>query len=229
MSKRQKYSRVRKDRRHSQPAQPEESFFQPWMILLVFPLVGALGLVFVLAGGGNDSSPNGNDESIRIEDNGTPEAQTLAPRTPEPTSTSVFGNPPPDVVLTDLEGNPFTLADYAGKPLVVNFWATWCPPCRAEMPELQRYSEENSDVTILLVTDPTSGQSVEEIRQFIAEYGITMRVGLDTNSQLQAAMGLQGLPSTYFLDDQSRVKGRRVGQVTYDDLVDEVSLLQAGS
>lgn len=196
-------------------------FFQPWMILLVMPLLGIVAMVLVLSSGDNATTPT---EQVSAA---TPRPQTLPPRTPPPAPTSALGLPAPSVVLTDLNGETFTLADYQGRVIVLNFWATWCLPCEEEMPALQAYSEsQGSDgAVVIAVTDPDSGQTLDDVRAFAERYGLTLRVAIDSGRILHYAYGVYGLPTTYFIDPQGLTHHYRAGQMDIDDIAGEVAIV----
>lgn len=182
------------------------------ILLLMFPLAGVLGMILIII---NNNASTGNS---------TPEA-TLHYPTPaaflRPTVTflPVLDSPAPDAPLRDLAGNSFRLADFQGQVVIVNFWATWCPPCVREMPALQTFAEDHPEVVVLSITDPNDGQTLDAIQAFIDEYGLTdLKFGLDEQSRLKGFMGVVNLPTTYILDQDGIVRFRQIGEVTLDDL-----------
>jgi thiol-disulfide isomerase/thioredoxin len=209
----------------------EKSFFQPWMFLLVMPLIGIIGMVIIIVGGdtGDDTPTNSAAQDAALLDDATPLPRTLPPRTPPPPPTSVFNNPVPDAPLRSLEGETFSLSDYRGQMLVVNFWATWCEPCIEEMPALQSFYEnyEGDDLAMVLVTAPDAQQTQEDIIAFVDELEITLPVGLSENAQLNNLIGLRAMPSTYFIDEGGITRGMWMGLITEDDLQNEIDLLQS--
>ncbi|MDS8877070.1 TlpA disulfide reductase family protein, partial [Streptococcus pneumoniae] len=91
------------------------------------------------------------------------------------------GQTAPDFTLTDQNGDTVKLSDYRGKKVILNFWATWCPPCRAEMPHMQEFHENNTDgdVVILAVNLTAQDNGEEAIRSFIDEFGLTFSIPMD--------------------------------------------------
>lgn len=207
------------------PIPEKKSFFQPWMILLILPLIGIGAMILVLISADNQADPA--SENLTLNNLSSPLPQTLPPRTPIPTSTPVFGQSVPNIQLTDLNGDPFTLSDFAGRPIIVNFWASWCEPCKEEMPQLQAYSDAQAEngPLIIAVTDPDNAQDIDKIRAFIKEYGVTLQVGLDQGAALHYALGVPGLPTTFFINSNGIIQGRRIGEIDYQAVVDEVALL----
>ena len=118
----------------------------------------------------------------------------------------------PPLSLSSLEGQPVSLADFAGKPTVVNLWATWCPPCRREMPALQRAQAANPDVNIVFVNQ---GEEPRTIAAFLDRQGLTLRnVLVDPQGSAGAALGYSALPTTLFFDAQGRLAGIRIGELS---------------
>ncbi|MBZ0317033.1 MAG: TlpA family protein disulfide reductase [Anaerolineae bacterium] len=199
------------------------SFFRAWMVLLILPIIGIIGMVLMIAS--DDDSPPISQNPI--SDRATPLPQTFVPPTP-PTATaqpSIIGHPAPALELTTLEGESFNVQDYVGQRIVLNFWASWCVPCIEEMPELQRFSEEQGEngVRVIAVTDPDNGQTREDVQKFVDEYGLTVLIGLDSGLAYHYAMGVFALPLTFLIDETGIVRAYLIGQLTSDRLDDEIA------
>lgn len=128
-----------------------------------------------------------------------------------------------DFTLKDQYGNTHSMSDYKGKTVFLNFWATWCPPCRAEMPDIQKiyetYDTEGDDALIVLgVASPNMGgeKSEEEIKEFLDENGYTYPVLMDTTGELFSAYGIFSYPTTFMIDRDGNVFGYASGQLTED-------------
>ncbi len=128
--------------------------------------------------------------------------------------------PAPDFVLTDQYGNTHSLADYKGKTVFLNFWATWCGPCRNEMPEIQKIyeetlQEEDSDLVILGIAAPGFGQekSQEEVEAFLEENGYTYPVLMDTTGEVFMEYGISAYPTTFMVDRDGNLFGYIQGQL----------------
>ena len=143
--------------------------------------------------------------------------------------TEVPGHPPaPDFDLEDIDGEHHKLADYRGQAMVVNFWATWCPPCRAEMPSMERawriMKKEGGMVMIAI----NVGEDEDAIFQFTAEHPVTFPILLDRDSSVVSAWAVRGLPTTYVVDAEGRIVYRAIGGREWDDpaLLDKVRALR---
>ncbi len=124
--------------------------------------------------------------------------------------------------LKDQYGNTHKLEDYKGKTIFLNFWATWCPPCRKEMPDIQKlyetYEAEDEEVVILGVAAPNYGQegSEEDIQTFLEKNGYTYPVLMDINGSLFEEYGIYSYPTTFMIDKNSNVFGYVSGMLTED-------------
>ena len=157
-----------------------------------------------------DSGEEGTDTSAAHTgaDEGTAEEQTL---------------PAIDFTLTDQYGNTHTLSDYKGKTVFLNFWATWCPPCRAEMPDFQKlyetYDTEGDDALVVLgIAAPGMGseRSEEGIKDFLDEHGYTYPVLMDTTGDIFMGYGVFSYPTTFMIDKDGNVFGYASGQLSED-------------
>lgn len=129
-----------------------------------------------------------------------------------------------DFTLKDQYGNTHTLSDYKGKTVFLNFWATWCSPCRAEMPDIQKLYEEfqQEDVVILGVAAPNLGRekSEEGIKGFLEENGYTYPVVMDTEAEAFQAYGINSFPTTFMIDKDGNVFGYIPGQLSEETMRD---------
>jgi thiol-disulfide isomerase/thioredoxin len=130
----------------------------------------------------------------------------------DPTGKSV----PPDFQVATLDGRSFKLSEYRGKVLVVDFWATWCGPCRQEIPQLVRIAHQNRDRGVEVVglhIDDNGRSTPEAIRSFIAQYDIPYTVGLATNEMFIAYLGDEedAIPQTLIFDRKGQVIGHFIG------------------
>lgn len=132
--------------------------------------------------------------------------------------------PAPELSLTDLQGNPVSLSDYRGQTVLVNNWATWCPPCKEEMPELQAYYEahQGQGFTIIAIE---AGQPVAEVAGFVQRYGLTFPVWTDPMLKATAAFRNPGLPSSYVIDSGGTVRLAWAGAVSRKTLEQHVTPL----
>lgn len=112
----------------------------------------------------------------------------------------IAGHPAPDFELKSLEGEIIRLSDYKGRPVIVNFWATWCPPCRAEFPDFQKVAVENGDNIVIIGVNHTSSDSPQLIPDFVDEFGITFPIVLDETGETVKTYQVVGLPTTVFID-----------------------------
>lgn len=123
--------------------------------------------------------------------------------------------PLPEVVLLDAEDGEHSLADYKGKWVVLNFWATWCAPCRREMPSLERLQAAMPELAVVPVA--TGRNAVEGIKRFFEEAGVkTLPILRDPQSELARGMGVMGLPVTVILNPEGQEVARLIGDAEWD-------------
>jgi thiol-disulfide isomerase/thioredoxin len=130
----------------------------------------------------------------------------------------------PALSLSDADGREVPLHAFAGRPLVVNLWASWCPPCRREMPELARAQRVYKDVSFVFVNQ---GEAAGPIRSYLQEQGLQLdNVLLDRTNRMGKATGSPGLPTTLFFDAEGRLVDRRLGQVSAATLAQGIEALR---
>lgn len=123
------------------------------------------------------------------------------------------GDIAPDFELKTLDGNKVRLSELKGKKVIINFWATWCPPCKAEMPHMQNYYEEFSEeenVEILAV-NLTSGDRLENVESFIDDYRLTFPIPMDTKGEIGKTYQAVTIPTSYMIDTNGRIQNKIVG------------------
>ena len=132
-------------------------------------------------------------------------------------------NPAPSFTVLDYNGNQVELSDYIGKPIVLNFWATWCYYCKVEMPEFERARQENPDVLFLLV-NATDGEyeTVDSAKFFIESNGYGFEIVFDTLSQAQNAYHITGYPTTYFIDEVGNLVAYARGAISYNTIMEGI-------
>jgi peroxiredoxin len=119
----------------------------------------------------------------------------------------------PDFTLMDLDGDPITLSDYRGKIVFLNFWATWCPPCRQEMPAIESFYNEHKDEDVVVIGVDLR-ETVAEVRHFIEEGGYTWTFVIDTNGQVNRDYRVIAIPASFFLDREGVIRAKTVGPMT---------------
>ena len=109
----------------------------------------------------------------------------------------------PDFTVEDGNGNQVKLSDYLGKPIVLNFWASWCGPCKSEMPEFdQVYAQMGDEVTFLMVNMTSGRETLESAKAYVEEQNFSFPVFYDTAMEAAIAYGVQSLPTTYFINQE---------------------------
>ena len=130
------------------------------------------------------------------------------------------GERAPNFTLATPDGGELQLSDFAGQAVVLNFWATWCAPCRAEMPALQQIADEHAATAELTVVAVNLMESADAVRSFAEELGLSFPMVLDQDGVLAERYGLIGLPGTFFIDAGGVLRARVLGQLHGDLLSD---------
>ena len=123
-----------------------------------------------------------------------------------------IGKTAPDFELESLDGKKVKLSDYRGKRVILNFWASWCPPCREEMPEFQRIYTENSEKLVIIGVNLQ--ESRENAESFVKKLGITFPILLDPNAQIKDMYNVFTQPVTYFIDSNGKIIDKKFGPLT---------------
>ena len=137
------------------------------------------------------------------------------------------GSEAPDFTVYDLEGNAYKLSDFRGKPVLLNFWASWCGPCQMEMPDFQKFYETHGDKVNFVIVNLTDGQqeTVESASAFIAEKGYTFPVYYDTDIDAAMKYGVSAVPVSYFIDAEGYFVAWAQGALSADMLQQGMDLL----
>lgn len=181
------------------------------MLFLVLPLLGILAALLMLA-----SEP--------------PAPQSIVVGEPPPADLNTaslinFQAPPFDLV--NLDGQPVSLADYAGRPLILNFWQTTCEPCKREMPAFAEFLEDQDEVALLAISIE---ETTQQVRAFFA--GLDMPpvpVALDVEGRARRAYGIAGLPTTYIIDAEGIVRYMHLGEMSALQLRQYAEIILADS
>ena len=132
----------------------------------------------------------------------------------------------PDFTAYDADGNAVQLSDYFGKPLVLNFWASWCGPCKSEMPAFQQAYEQESDVQFLLVNMTSGRETQADAEALLEEEGYTFPVLFDLDLDAAMTYGVAALPTTYFLDAEGNLVAWAQGAINEETLQQGLDMIR---
>lgn len=130
------------------------------------------------------------------------------------------GNLAPDFELKNVEGNSIKLSSLKGKKVILNFWATWCPPCRQEMPDMAKFYVDQKDkgIEILAVDLTNTEKSREDVTNFMRANSITFPVVLDENGKVSQLYNVASIPASFIIDSQGVIQRKLVGPMTYNSM-----------
>jgi peroxiredoxin len=159
----------------------------PWFWLALIGLVIVLGGLWIVYSSSMLSDLASQGENVTLE--------------PAP----VVGHPAPDFALPTLAGETVRLSDFKGRPVLVNFWATWCGPCRSEFPDFQKAAVDNADKLVIIGINNTTTDQKEQIPAFLEEFSVTFPIVLDETGDTAKAYNILGLPTSIFIDRNGNV------------------------
>ena len=144
-----------------------------------------------------------------------------------PAETEAQASEAPDFTVYDVDGNAHKLSDFRGQPVILNFWASWCGPCKMEMPDLEKAYQEYGDQIRFMLVDLTDGsqETVEKASSFIESQGYTFPVYYDTAMEGAYAYGVSGIPVTYFINAEGTFEAYYQGAMTAEVLQQGIDLL----
>ena len=172
--------------------------------------------------------------AVRYAPQGKPEAaadETVQyPGDYEPETTEEAEEAAPDFTVYDADGNAVHLSDFAGQPVVVNFWASWCPPCRSELPDFDALCAEYGDRVAFLMVNLTDGdrETMDIVQSFLAEEGYTFPVYYDTDFSAAEAYQIYSIPVTIFIRPDGTLADQQIGAMSGDLLKAHLDALLNG-
>lgn len=164
--------------------------------------------------------PTDNTETEKVED---------APDTQENETSEKDGMiKAPDFLVENAEGETVHLSDLAGKPVVLNFWASWCPPCKSEMPEFDSAYQEMGEEVCFMMVNLTDGdrETRASAMKYVEAQGYVFPVYLDTEQDAVLTYGVTSIPTTYFIDKDGFIAARAVGAIDKETLLEGIRMAQ---
>ena len=146
------------------------------------------------------------------------------PGNPQVNGPARIGQAIPDFSLIDLDGNPVRVSDYTGRPLLINAWATWCPPCRAEMPDLHAFYQAHQEEGFAILA-VNAGETQTPVQDFISQMGFTFPVLLDPGQNVLSQLGINSYPTSILVNQNGIVEDIHIGMLTAEMLESKISPL----
>lgn len=149
--------------------------------------------------------------------NRVPVALSADANAPQP----AINYPAPDFVLKTLSGDSFSLREARGRPVVLNFWATWCGPCQRELPALQAAAERYGDRVLIVGID--QGEEAATVQAYVDELGLTFPIPMDSEFTVSELYNVRGLPTTFFIDSEGVIRHLWLGEMNSITLAEGVA------
>ncbi|BAM47835.1 redoxin domain-containing protein [Amphibacillus xylanus] len=130
-----------------------------------------------------------------------------------------IGQLAPDFMTNTLAGQQIKLSDYVGKQVMLNFWATWCPPCQAEVPDMERLYQEH-DIEILAVNITSTEASLEDVSQFVNDNELTFKIPIDLDANISDLYFIQSIPTTFMIDSSGKIAHKIIGAMDYNMMLE---------
>ena len=184
-------------------------------------LLAALALAVVLAGAG----------TLYSRLSGSVEADSLTPQTAgdQEAGEEAEAVQAPDFTVYDGSGSAVQLSDYFGKPIVLNFWASWCGPCKSEMPDFDdAYAQQGEEIQFLMVNSTIGRETQEKARSYVEEAGYAFPVLYDLDGDATETYGVYSLPTTYFIDAEGDLIARASGMIGPETLQEGIGMIAPG-
>ena len=140
-----------------------------------------------------------------------------------------IGNLAPDFTLPTIDGQVVSLSSLRGKKVILNFWATWCPPCREEMPDLEAFYSEHAkekNVVVLAVNLTSAEASVGDVKKFIKKYNLTFPVLLAKSDKLAAQYQAFTIPTSYIIDSNGVIRNKRIGPMDQKWMSEQIDAIR---
>ncbi|WP_249872618.1 peroxiredoxin family protein [Oceanobacillus saliphilus] len=135
----------------------------------------------------------------------------------ETTGTEI-GNKAPDFELMTMAGETVKLSDFEGQRIMLNFWATWCPPCREEMPDMQKFYEDKEAIVLAInLTDMERNKN--QVTQFVGENGLTFPILMDELGKVSTLYRISPIPTTYMIDSKGIIRHKAYGAMNYERMI----------
>ena len=192
-----------------------------WLSLLLVVLLVAAGFLYnSLKDKVELSNLVAQTTAVPSEDpTADPDATAASTATPRPAA--------PDFTVYDVEGNAVSLSSMQGKPVVVNFWASWCGPCKSEMPDFQKAYEQHGEAVHFMIVNMTDGmqETKEKAKAYVDKQGFTFPVYYDTDMDAAMTYGVSSIPATYFVAADGSLIARANGAISLATLEKGLSMI----
>lgn len=184
----------------------------------------ALVLIVVLAGAFYEvkhfNTSTSNNQNVSQQRTSTSNSGTSSPQI----NSNAFNSKAIDFKLKDLNGKDVSLSNLKGKRVFLNFWASWCPPCRGEMPDIEKLYEETKDSDLVIIAI-NLGEDKDTARSFINKNNYKFNVLLDSDEDVAQKYSITSIPTSFFIDKNGTIVAKKIGAMSYEEMKDYVNTI----
>ena len=203
-------------------------------------IIWATAIVLVIIAVYTTSTYNAKSNNVNITVNPPKQNQPTEQATPTPSSTQTDSSTQSgtqseqskinlmadyDFTLEDLQGNKVTLSDLKGKKVYINFWATWCHPCKEEMPDIEKLYQETKDSDLVILT-VNAGEDKKTVQDFMTKNNYNFTVLLDVKGEVSQLYQVTGIPTSYFIDSKGYLGNGATGAIPLESMKENVNKLK---
>lgn len=189
-------------------------------------IILALVLIVVLAGAFYEvkhfNTSTSNNQSVSEQRTSTSNSSTSSTNSNNSSpqiNPNAFNSKAIDFKLKDLNGKDVSLSDLKGKRVFLNFWASWCPPCRGEMPDIEKLYDETKDSDLVIIAI-NLGEDKDTVRSFIDKNNYKFKVLLDSDEDVAQKYSITSIPTSFFIDKNGTIVAKKIGAMSYEEMKD---------
>lgn len=187
------------------------------LLVIILAVVGAIWM------GGNKEKTGSGTPAVEAPEESTAQSEEPPPSSPQESGDveqPQKGFRAPNFELKTLDGKTVELADNGGKPSFINIWASWCPPCKVEMPHIQEAYEKYGDRINFLMVNLTESDDMNKMKEYLSSEGYTFPVLLDEKGEVADRYGVLSIPMTYAVDDKGVIVHKQMGAMSREQIFD---------
>ena len=195
-----------------------------WLLALIATLLIGVSIITVNKYNSSIAKTNSKVESKSKVSTTQNNTDNNNPTKPTGINPNVIKTKAINFKLKDLEGKELSLSDFKGKKIFLNFWATWCPPCRAEMPEMEKLYQETKDTDLVIIAVEI-GEPLSTVKPFVNSNKYNFKVLLDSDQSVSLKYGISSIPTSFFIDIDGNIISKKIGAMNINQMKSYIKTL----